>query len=65
VEWEPGEKAHLVIGLAARSEEYVGVLANLVDVLQEPDTIRQLVQATDPIFIVERLTRKRSETRWN
>ncbi len=65
VEWEPGEKAHLVIGLAARSEEYVGVLANLVEVLHDPEAARQLVQATDPSFIVERLTRKRSETRWN
>jgi phosphocarrier protein FPr len=65
VEWEPGEKAHLVIGLAATSEEHVGVLANLVEVLQDPETTRQLVQATDPSFIVERLTRERSETRWN
>jgi mannitol/fructose-specific phosphotransferase system IIA component len=65
VEWEPGEQAYLVIGLAARSEEHVGVLANLVEVLQDPETTRQLVQATDPMIIVERLTRERSETRWN
>ena len=65
VEWEPGENAHLVIGLAATSDEHVGVLANLVEVLQDPETTRQLVQATDPSFIVERLTRERSETRWN
>jgi mannitol/fructose-specific phosphotransferase system IIA component len=65
VEWEPGEKAHLVIGLAATSEEHVGVLANLVEVLQDPKATRQLVQATDPMMIVERLTRERSETRWN
>ena len=65
VEWEPGEKVHLVIGLAATSEEHVGVLANLVDVLQDPEATRQLVQATDPMTIVERLTRERSETQWN
>jgi mannitol/fructose-specific phosphotransferase system IIA component len=65
VEWEPGEQAHLVIGLAATSEEHVGVLANLVEVLQDPETIRRLVQATDPMIIVERLTRERSEKRWN
>jgi mannitol/fructose-specific phosphotransferase system IIA component len=64
VEWEPGEKAHLVIGLAATSDEHVSVLANLVEVLQDPETTRQLVQATDPMIIVERLTQKRSETRW-
>ena len=65
VEWEPGEQAYLVIGLAAISEEYVGVLANLVEVLHEPETASQLVQATDPTVIVERLTRERSETEWN
>lgn len=65
VEWEPGETAHLVIGLAATSEDYVGVLANLVEVLQDPEATRQLVQATDPMIIVERLTRERSETRWS
>ena len=36
VEWEPGEKAYLVIGLAAQPlREHVGVLANLVEVLQD------------------------------
>jgi mannitol/fructose-specific phosphotransferase system IIA component len=64
VEWKPGEQAYLVIGLAATSEEHVGVLANLVEVLQDPETIRRLVQATDPMMIIERLTRERSETRW-
>ena len=57
VEWEPGENAHLVIGLAATSDEHVGVLANLVEVLQDPETIQQLIRATDPMTIVERLTR--------
>jgi mannitol/fructose-specific phosphotransferase system IIA component len=58
VEWEPGEKAYLVIGLAATSasDEHVAVLANLVEVLQDPETTRQLVHATDPMIIVERLT---------
>ena len=59
VEWEPGEKAYLVIGLAATStsHEHVDVLANLVEVLQDPETVRRLVHATDPMIIVERLTR--------
>jgi mannitol/fructose-specific phosphotransferase system IIA component len=60
VEWEPGEQACLVIGLAARSEEYIAVLSNLVEVLQDPETVRRLAQATDPMMIVERLTRERS-----
>ena len=67
VEWEPGEKAYLVIGLAATfaSDEHIDVLANLVEVLQDPETTRRLVHATDPMIIVERLTRQRSKSRWN
>jgi mannitol/fructose-specific phosphotransferase system IIA component len=59
VEWEPGKKAYLVIGLAApsTSHEHVGVLANLVEVLQDPEATRRLVHTTDPMIIVERLTR--------
>ena len=67
VEWEPGEMAYLVIGLAATSasDEHIDVLANLVEVVQDPETTRQLIHATDPMIIVERLTRQRSKSRWN
>lgn len=67
VEWEPGEKAYLVIGLAATatSHEHVTVLANLVEVVSDPQITQQLVHATDPMIIVERLTRQRSKRRWN
>jgi len=65
VEWEPGERSYLVVGLASTSDEHVEVLTNLVELLQEPEFITQLVQTTDPMVIVERLTRRRSETRWN
>jgi mannitol/fructose-specific phosphotransferase system IIA component len=65
VEWEPGETAYLVFGLAAKSEEHAGILANLVEVLQNPQSTQQLIQATDPVTIVERLTRERSDVRWN
>jgi len=71
VEWEPGEKAYLVVGLAATptSQQHIVVLTNLLEVLQDPEGARQLVHAADPMIIVERLTRsgseQRSETRWN
>ena len=65
VEWELGERAFLVIGLASTDQKHVQVLTNLVELLQAPETITQLVHATDPIVIVERLTHRRSETRWN
>ncbi len=59
VEWEPGEKAYLVLGLAATrtSQEHVAVLTNLLQMLQTPEAISCLIQATDPRIIVERLTR--------
>jgi len=65
IEWEPGERAYLVIGLASTGDEHADVMGNLVELLQEPEIITQLIQATDPMVIVERLTRKRSEPRWN
>jgi mannitol/fructose-specific phosphotransferase system IIA component len=65
VEWEHGECAYLVIGLASTGQEHVEVLTNLVELLQEPEIITQLVHTTEPMVIVERLTRRRSESRWN
>jgi len=38
------------------------VLTNLVAVLQDPETIQQLIHATDPMTIVERLTRSSEES---
>lgn len=59
IPWEPGEAAYLVVGLAATrtSQEHLIVLTNLVEVLQTPETIAQLIHATDPMIIVERLMR--------
>lgn len=65
VDWDPGERAFLVIGLASTGQEHVDVLTNLVDLLQASETISQLVHATDPMVIVNRLTRSRSERGWN
>ena len=62
VEWEPGERAYLVIGLAATSDEHVGVLSNLLQVLQDAETIKQMVQTSDPMMIIERLTRRSEDS---
>jgi mannitol/fructose-specific phosphotransferase system IIA component len=62
VEWEPGERVYLVIGLAATTDEHVGVLSNLVQVLQDPQAIQQLVHTNDPMMIVERLTRRSEDS---
>jgi mannitol PTS system EIIA component len=59
VEWEPGELVYLVVGLATTpvSQQHFAVLTNLVAVLQDPKDTSQLIHATDPMIIVERLTR--------
>jgi mannitol/fructose-specific phosphotransferase system IIA component len=57
VEWESGERAYLVIGIAANANEHVGVLANLAEVIEDEDATQELVQTRDPQLIVERLGR--------
>lgn len=59
VEWEPGELAYLVIGIAANADEHVGVLANLAEVIEDEDAAAELARTTDPGLIVERLSRAR------
>lgn len=56
VDWELDEKAYLVIGLAAVSNEHFGILTNLVEVLGDQKTIQQLVHTSNPRLIIEQLT---------
>jgi phosphocarrier protein FPr len=57
VEWEPGELAYLVIGIAATSNEHVGVLANLAEIIEDPEAAERFARTTDPMLIIERLNR--------
>jgi phosphocarrier protein FPr len=59
VEWEAGERAYLVIGIAANADEHVGVLANLAEVIEDEDAAAQLAHTTDAALIVERLSHAR------
>jgi phosphocarrier protein FPr len=61
VEWEDGEMAYLVVGIAAKGEEHVHVLANLAEVLEDEDTARMLAQTSDPQVILEHLNRPPKE----
>jgi phosphocarrier protein FPr len=65
VDWEVGERAFLVVGLASTDDAHVEVMANLVELLQAPENITQLIHTTDPMVIVKRLTLRRSEIGWN
>ncbi|MBD0336236.1 MAG: HPr family phosphocarrier protein, partial [Cyanobacteria bacterium Co-bin13] len=57
VEWNPGERVHLVVGIAAKSDEHLQILTNLTHVLDDPATIDRLTHTQNPQEIIERLTR--------
>lgn len=57
VEWEEGEKACLVVGIAAVADEHVDILTNLAEVIEDPAQAEQLVRATESGMILERLNR--------
>lgn len=55
VSWNAGETVTLVVGIAAKSDEHIEVLANLTRVLDDPATIRELTKTTNPYDIIARL----------
>jgi phosphoenolpyruvate-protein phosphotransferase len=61
VEWNPGEVVHLVVGIAARSDEHLELLANLTHVLGDEQTVQRLSTTGDPGDIIQALTRLREE----
>ena len=57
VEWGPGKVAHLIVGIAAKSDEHLGVLAALTDVLDDPAKAELLAKTKDPNDIIAGLSR--------
>jgi mannitol/fructose-specific phosphotransferase system IIA component len=60
VEWDEGEKVFMVIGIAASSDEHVGVLTNLADVIDNEENLAELLKTTDPDIVVKYLGEKES-----
>ncbi|HMR66593.1 MAG TPA: PTS sugar transporter subunit IIA, partial [Anaerolineae bacterium] len=56
VEWNPGEKATLIVGIAAKSDEHLAVLARLTHVLGNENTVKHLSQTSDPAEIIRELS---------
>lgn len=56
------EKAYLVIGIAATANEHVSILTNLAEAIEEPDDAETLIRSTDPMQIIERLSRPQEES---
>src|SRR5712692_5471392 len=59
VTWNPGEIAHLVVGIAAKSDEHIEMLRRLTRVLGDEEQVARLTQTTDPRDIIEALTGER------
>ena len=61
VEWGPGKVAHLIVGIAAKSDEHLGVLAALTDVLDDPAKAELLAKTNDPNDIIAGLSREAAQ----
>jgi mannitol/fructose-specific phosphotransferase system IIA component len=60
VEWDDGDPVLMVIGIAAAGDEHVGVLANLAEVIDNEDTLAELLKTNDPDVVVKYLGEKES-----
>ena len=56
VDWNPGDRVHLVVGIAAKSDEHLQILTNLTDVLGDADEAARLAHTADPSDIARRLS---------
>ena len=55
VEWEEGEMAYLIIGIASSSDEHVGVLSNLAEVIEDEAILEELIATTDDNVVLQHL----------
>lgn len=58
VEWEDGEMVYLVIGIAATSDDHIGILSNLAEVIEEEEDVLKLAKTTDASFILDQLNQQ-------
>ncbi|MFD2113677.1 phosphoenolpyruvate--protein phosphotransferase [Thiorhodococcus fuscus] len=56
VDWNPGDRVYLVVGIAAKSDEHLQILTNLTDVLGDPAEAERLAHTHDPADIERRLS---------
>jgi len=56
VDWNPGDRVHLVVGIAAKSDEHLQILANLTDVLGDADEAARLAHTDRAEDIANRLS---------
>lgn len=59
VTWKGGETAHLIVGIAAKSDEHITVLRRLTRVLGNQELVHKLIHTDDSADIIEALTGER------
>lgn len=58
VEWNPDQIVYLAVGIAAKSDEHIGVLSALTDVLDDAAMAEKLARTNAPADIIAALTRQ-------
>jgi phosphocarrier protein FPr len=61
VAWQPGDVAHLVVGIAAKSDEHLDILGNLTGLLYDEDRLHRLVTTRDPDEVAAALSATRAQ----
>ncbi|MBD5781577.1 phosphoenolpyruvate--protein phosphotransferase [Pelagicoccus sp. NFK12] len=56
VAWQDGQKAHLVFGIAAKSDEHIGLLRSLTGIVSDTALAQRLAQTNDPSEIIEAIS---------
>ena len=60
VEWDDDDQVFMIIGIAAAGDEHVGVLSNLAEVIDNEETLAELLKTSDPDVIIKYLGEKES-----
>ena len=55
VEWNEGQKAYLVVAIAAQSDEHIAVLRRLTRLMQQPEALDILIHADNPLVLIAAL----------
>jgi phosphoenolpyruvate-protein phosphotransferase len=55
IEWNEGQKAHLVVAIAAQSDEHIAVLRRLTRLMQQPEALDILFHAENPLVLIAAL----------
>jgi mannitol/fructose-specific phosphotransferase system IIA component len=55
VEWNEGQKAYLVVAIAAQSDEHIALLRRLTRLMQQPEALDTSVHAENPLVLLAAL----------